>query len=254
MNRVICVALLFSLFVACDKGERESVDDRFTAAVVDASRELTTGDLYDGLVSLRYEASPLVEWRVEWRDTLLKVATLQSVDWKYGNVEVGDTLSTENSTDDIVWVTIPGEITQKLSSEAVIRDSVSLNRRLIELLGLRPEGAESVVNILWVDKADLLRPSYNPDITTTCGDVVYPADDKLPSWYKEWFEANIAYSYESPREGLNYPFTRLGYTYDWGAGRSRYGLSEFITVPRSRLIVERRVGCWSYYQDQIVGD
>ena len=42
--------------------------------------------------------------------------------------------------------------------------------------------------------------------------------------YKAWFDSNIILSYFDSA----YPWTRLGYTYDWAAGGSDYGLSEFL--------------------------
>ena len=42
--------------------------------------------------------------------------------------------------------------------------------------------------------------------------------------YKEWFDANILWSYFESE----YPWTRLGYTYDWSGETSEYGLTEFL--------------------------
>jgi hypothetical protein len=44
-------------------------------------------------------------------------------------------------------------------------------------------------------------------------------------WFKNWFDKtnSTAYSKDGGR-----PWTRLGYTYDWGNPSSKYGLSEFI--------------------------
>ena len=42
--------------------------------------------------------------------------------------------------------------------------------------------------------------------------------------YKDWFDQNILWSYFES----DYPWTRLGYTYDWSGGDSEYGLTEFL--------------------------
>ena len=42
--------------------------------------------------------------------------------------------------------------------------------------------------------------------------------------YREWFEDNIIWSYFDSA----YPWTRLGYTYDWADNGQEYGLSEFL--------------------------
>ena len=48
--------------------------------------------------------------------------------------------------------------------------------------------------------------------------------------YKEWFDKNILWSYFES----DYPWTRLGYTYDWSGGESEYGLTEFLVSDGSK--------------------
>ncbi len=237
------------LYPACSTpAAEESREERFAAAIIDAARELTPEDIYDKLVAIEYGASQLTEWKIEESDTMLLVASLQPKGWSYTATGADHRFTTSDSADAAIWVTIPNELNAKLLAEPEMRDSTTLNNRLLEIIGLRPDGTESIINLLWIDPHDLLRPSYDPDPTTTHGAVEYPADNQLPTWYKEWFEGNIAYSYLAPAEGLNYPFTRLGYTYDWGEGASKYGLSEFITLPQSEVCIERSIGCWEYYK------
>lgn len=250
MNRtLICICLVLHLMCGCSGGSTTlSTDERFVSAMVDASRELTDVDIYDGLISLAFGESSLTEWQIIDSDTLVLVSSLQVVDWEYSNIEVGDSFVTSTSPDYMLWVAIPREVEDRLIGEVEYTDSLTLNSRFLELLGLRPDNKDCVVNLMWVNKNDLLRPSYNPDPTTTCGAIEYPEEMEI-EWYEDWLEGNIAYSYESPQEGLNYPFTRLGYTYDWGEGRSKYGVSEFVVAPSSVIIMHDRLGCWSYYQN-----
>ena len=49
-----------------------------------------------------------------------------------------------------------------------------------------------------------------------------------------WFNGNIEYSYIDS----SYPWTRLGYTYDWSGGDDAYGLTEFIILPGSEVEIE----------------
>ena len=53
--------------------------------------------------------------------------------------------------------------------------------------------------------------------------------------YEEWFNSNILSSYFS--SWGQYPWTRLGYTYDWGA-EDEYGLTEFLVLKNSTIEVE----------------
>jgi len=52
-----------------------------------------------------------------------------------------------------------------------------------------------------------------------------------------WFNGNIVYSYFPAKEKNAYPWTRLGYTYDWGNSISEVGLSEFTIKKDARVIV-----------------
>ena len=51
--------------------------------------------------------------------------------------------------------------------------------------------------------------------------------------YKEWFDSNIISSYFDGK----YPWTRLGYTYDWADNGEEYGLSEFVVRKNSEVKV-----------------
>jgi hypothetical protein len=52
--------------------------------------------------------------------------------------------------------------------------------------------------------------------------------------YSKWFEDNKStYTSDPP-----FPWTRLGYTYDWGNRRSEVGLSEFGVVASAEAVIE----------------
>ena len=68
----------------------------------------------------------------------------------------------------------------------------------------------------------------------------------LPAPYREWFEARTALSYgeENP-----YPWTRLGYTYDWHRDAAqRRGLGEFIVPGGTEVIAVEQVTVWRWYR------
>lgn len=126
--------------------------------------------------------------------------------------------------------------------------------RIAQLLGLPPEaGTEGNPNQykymleLWVSPQHLFRPCPDTEISDTTCETGFPADQfrMLDSGnkvrvaagpesgvfktYSSWFSTQARYSYtlgSSP-----YPWTRLGYTYDWGSS-NHVGLSEFIVHGR----------------------
>jgi len=69
------------------------------------------------------------------------------------------------------------------------------------------------------------------EITDNSAQLTFPAD--IDSSYQVWYEDNIIYSYFPMR----YPWTRLGYTYDWGSPTTEIGLSEFVIKKNSQIIV-----------------
>ena len=122
--------------------------------------------------------------------------------------------------------------------------------RISQLLGLPPETVVSgspkeykYMLELWVSPQDLFRPCPDTEISDTVCEISFPTDsfrmldpnNKLMAAvgpesgtfmpYYDWFNNQANYSYIS--DGSPYPWTRLGYTYDWGSGH-RIGLSEFV--------------------------
>lgn len=85
---------------------------------------------------------------------------------------------------------------------------------------------------LWVDPADIIRPAYNMDATINSMEI-YNSD--IEPEFKEWFDSNILSSYYNEDK---YPWTRLGYTYDWADNGEEYGLTEFLIKDKSNVTVE----------------
>jgi hypothetical protein len=47
---------------------------------------------------------------------------------------------------------------------------------------------------------------------------------------------------------MRYPWTRLGYTYDWGSSITEIGLSEFVIKKNSQIIVHEVYDNESYFE------
>lgn len=129
-----------------------------------------------------------------------------------------------------VWTFTDGEIRSWYQDEG--RDAPSLTLRLEQLIGLPRDSGYTHVSALWARPQDLLRPAYSTDV----------ADDRMDNYfsgqtdeeYLAWFEENIEWSYTQSA----WPWTRLGYTYDWSLYGGEYGLTEFVIVPDSTVSVE----------------
>lgn len=110
--------------------------------------------------------------------------------------------------------------------------------RLCQLIGLPPDAGYTHFTTLWADPNDLLRPAFDPDVTTSTMAEELTGED----WYRSWFEDNTAASYGAD----GYPWTRLGYTYDWADNGTEYGLTEFILPTGAEATVERTVTTQAY--------
>lgn len=142
--------------------------------------------------------------------------------------------------------------------------------RLNQLLGMPAYRASTHVSGFWVKPQYVIRPAYSFDVFTpiptdsfsataqlyaalaSLHESVSPKEEVVDGsqWhellrkarahgaqYRQWFDHQVLIAYGS-NEG--YPWTRLGYTYDWGAANdsdaeSKYGLSEFM-IPMGAMV------------------
>ena len=121
--------------------------------------------------------------------------------------------------------------------------------RIAQLLGLPPEAAiagnptaYTYMLEMWVSPTDLFRPCPDTEISDTVCEIGFPVDSfRTPALtnmvrategpdygvfmtYPDWFNNRSRYIYTGSNP---YPWTRLGYTYDWGSS-NHVGLSEFV--------------------------
>ncbi len=131
-----------------------------------------------------------------------------------------------------VWVTAVPELRNFCNKYAGM---TKLTLRLEQLLGLPPNNGKTRFIEMWVLPSDLFRPSPDPEITDREAELDFPHSNRfltVSAKHIKWFNDLKSNSY-----GENgYPWTRLGYTYDWGNPESDIGLSEFVI--RAGAIVE----------------
>lgn len=127
------------------------------------------------------------------------------------------------------WVTVAPQV--KNFCTATRLRGPRLKLRLEQLLGLPSATNKSTFVELWVKPNDLFRPCPDPEITdVVCGlDYPQPGFMAVTQGYMDWFNNQKLKSYSPTSNGLpGYPWTRLGYTYDWGGPTNHVGVSEFI--------------------------
>lgn len=126
----------------------------------------------------------------------------------------GDSLDQEE-----IWATSLGELIQWYRKNG--GSVTDWDLRFAQLLGMPNDGSCTRFSAFWVAPSEVIRPAYVTDVTAQM-EIGY--DQITDTAYRSWFDANILYSYFESQ----YPWTRLGYTYDWSGGDSPYGLTEFL--------------------------
>jgi hypothetical protein len=136
----------------------------------------------------------------------------------------------------VIWVTIVPEL-QNFCQQYVDENigTRKLNQRLNQLLGLRPDEGFTHIAEIWVNPQYLKRPTLNPDIRKHA-----TKSEPLPIQFPLQFPQGVDLAYQnwfvkmiSSRKSSPYPWTGLGYTYDWGIYpktelQNDAGLSEFV--------------------------
>jgi len=158
-----------------------------------------------------------------------------------------------------LWVTAAPDL-QSFCKNYHPTQEVSLAYRLNQLLGLPPDTATQSRSIveLWVEPRHLFRPSPDPAISDREAELEFPFNgfETSTTSYQEWFGAQFASRY--PTTGKSYPWTQLGYTYDWGNQTDwqrvepshpvHVGLSEFVVKQGAIVTVRSTQSAEAYCQ------
>lgn len=131
---------------------------------------------------------------------------------------------------DDVWCFTDQEIADWYVSN---RDGVTdWTLRLEQLIGLPPDKGYTHFTAMWASPEDIVRPAYVSDIALS--QMVDAFSEDVDPEFHAWFDDNIIWSYYHSQ----YPWTRLGYTYDWADNGAEYGLSEFLVKKGAKVDVE----------------
>lgn len=147
----------------------------------------------------------------------------------------------------------------------------ALDLRLKQYIGLPPDADKNAFVEMWIDPHDVFRPCPDPEITDHECQVGLGVDSAgesapcpwagfvsptTPATFGDRFDAQLsqafvtvadahlqwmcsnwvgAYPAGDPRKG--YPWTALGYTYDWGDPDDHVGASEFVAPARTPVVI-----------------
>lgn len=153
-----------------------------------------------------------------------------------------------------LWVTLSGEVQGKCQQWQLT--GAALERRLEQLLGLPPDQPPQYrmtrFAVVEVSGASLQRPCLGVDNSVPAQPrCTVVAPNTPPDALRNFVGQQMASSYVVGNPaGPGYPYTRLGYTYDWGApvGSPPYGASEFILPVGTTVKVQAMVDTAAYCQ------
>lgn len=204
-----------------------TLTEKFLAAVADA-QVAEAREISKDLVAITDANSQLI-WHGQGAQKQVLVVTWTGWGGYAGSVGTTTTLPRD------VWVTVAPELKKFCASHGVSAQERTL--RLEQLLGLPPNNGKSYFVQFWASPDDLFRPSADPEITDAEAGLDWPRSARFVTVspdYMTWFNSLKASSY-----GTNgYPWTRLGYTYDWGNPAGPIGLSEFVIRAGATVAVE----------------
>lgn len=133
-----------------------------------------------------------------------------------------------------IWVTVAPDLQRWLAANKTNNPE----KRLRQLLGLPPNAEKKYFVEFWVRPQDLIRPCIDAEVTDSACDLYLknPADANAENLL--WLLEQVHQSFADSVLYNRYPFTQLGYTYDWNPrNKSHVGLSEFVIGKNKNIVV-----------------
>jgi hypothetical protein len=177
-------------------------------------------EVYNGLTPI-IESNTELQWMEYSSEKYVLVATWTKYPQSY---PIGSNVSTWWGD---TWVMVIPELKCFVETNDIPDEQLTL--RLEQLIGLPYNNGNEYFVEMWVRPEDLFRPSPDPEITDTQAQLNF--NENVSQEHVFWFNSLKNTTYDE------YPWTRLGYTYDWGNPDSEVGLSEYVVRNNSTVIV-----------------
>ena len=225
MKKHLILVLLLLVVTACahrPPTTGDALQKAYLAAVKDAEVACPA--------EISRDLAAITPWNTKLiRDTETAVRVVTWTDWDGYDAQVGQQLTLGRD----VWVTLVPNVQAFCRSCGLTGEPLGL--RLRQRLGLPPDDIKSRFVEFWVSPEALFRPSPDPEVTDHEAELSTPGSSQfvgVSDAHKAWMKALKKSSYG---EG-GYPWTRLGYTYDWG-GETEIGESEFVITKGAKVKV-----------------
>ena len=145
-----------------------------------------------------------------------------------------------------LWLTVVPEVHDRVAESTASR--FDLPTRLDDVLGLPPHYKSNRLVEMWVNSSDLFRPAPDPEITDTTAGLLSDSFFLQEEWFRTWYASTYLSDY-GPSTTSAFPWTRLGYTYDWGSPCNEKGVSEFVLKKGAIVQIESVQTAEEYFAD-----
>lgn len=235
MKRIHLLLILFVvLTTACGTlttaDRSKSIINKRYANSIEWAMSPSASKVYNDLIAIDGSNKKLI-WKTIDGEQYLKVVT-----WKQDTTYYYKYLDSAfyNTKQYPIWITTAPELLERMKNERY-KDA---NLRLKQLLGLPPNPDDNYIAFVefWVRPQDLFRPCPDNEVTDKACQLCFP--EKTDSIYKAWVDDNRISRYYGCELYSKYPWTQLGYTFDWNKrNRSHVGLSEFVIGTNKKVVV-----------------
>ncbi len=221
---------------------------QYKLSVIDA-KTAEPYEIYRNLIAVNYYGDSMAgQGNLSWSSDSTGKMRLLVVSWmKQSSTQywpVGKTFKTNSNQAYMSWITTVPEITD-FFKKTHFPDQSSLHLRIAQVLGMPPDTQNDYFVEFWVYPENLFRSTPDPEITDHEADLYFPSTISLK--HKSWFLNEIKNKYDTSSTSA-FPWTRLGYTYDWANPQYPIGFSEFVVDTSSLVTVARVYSSWEYYQ------
>lgn len=222
---LLSIIVCFSISCSSNKIDDYTLyQNAITDAIYAEKSEIDTN-----LVDINDE-NPTLSW-----ETIYSEKHILVIAWKKDIGYYQNALDTIYNTGNYeIWVTTSPELKERFTSEQVSDTTM----RLKQLLGLPPNADYRYFVEFWVKPEDLFRPSPDKEINDKRCETCFPKD--ADQEHIKWINDNRISRYHDCELYKQYPWTQLGYTFDWSPNNhSHIGLSEFIIKQNKSIIINK---------------
>ncbi|MDX1904034.1 MAG: hypothetical protein SFU27_07745 [Thermonemataceae bacterium] len=242
MKKLILYLVFSGLLVACKSTSifqsKEEAILAYKNAVKDASKPIPT-KIYKNLRVISSDNPEITKKNIGNDTYVLMVAWKVAADTIYYHNKENGFYNT-GSRD--LWLTTTQDFKSFVSRKRNFRKNESKHLRFQQLLGLPPDKEQIVPRVFiefWVRPQDMFRPCPDAEITDKQCECTEIANQSKQE-HQIWIDAYRKKSYENENPYYTFPWTQLGYTYDWNPRNKKHiGLSEFVVNKNANIIIHK---------------